>query len=226
MIAHVLEAQGLTTLTIGTVRPHIEKVKPPRGLVCEFPLGRPLGKPNDVDFQHAVLSALFGLLDADGPVLQDYPETVSDTDAETLVCALPPRMDADIHPAVDEAQAIKNAYDRAIEKYGNRIGANREISAEQVPEAISKFVELEQGANWKEVEMPGNMMRVAQDIRGYYQTAALELAEHSPGAWAGEDWYYNQTEAGRLMLRTRTALKDGGAPQPVWFYLSPGDRPV
>ena len=54
--------------------------------------------------------------------------------------------------------------------------------------------------------------------------AALALAEHSPGAWAGENWFYEQTETGKLMLNARRVLKDAGAPHPVWFYLSPGDR--
>jgi len=71
---------------------------------------------------------------------------------------------------------------------------------------------------------PGQSHARGQDIRGYYQTAALALAEHTPGAWAGERWFYDATETGRLMLAVRTTLKEAGAPQPLWFYLSPGDR--
>jgi hypothetical protein len=43
-------------------------------------------------------------------------------------------------------------------------------------------------------------------------TAAFVLAEHSPGAWAGEDWFYNQTKTGKLILRMRTVLKQTVAP--------------
>jgi hypothetical protein len=215
----------LTTLTIGTVPAHIEKTRPPRGLVCHFPLGRPLGKPDDDQFQHEVLRALFDMLEAkSGPVLREFPETISDIDAEPLVCTLPPRLDPDVHPAVDEARGIRAAYDRAIEKHGNRIGTGRQIEADDVPGAIQAFVRIAEGEAWDEAGIPGVPMRVAQDIRGYYQTAALELAEHSPGAWAGEDWFYNKTETGKLMLQVRTTLKEAGAPQPLWFYLSPGDR--
>lgn len=206
---------------------HIENTKPPRGLICHFPLGRPLGKPNDAEFQHRVLQALFELLEeSQGPVLKTFPETISDVDAEQLVCTLPPRLDPDEHPAVDEAKGIRSAYNRAIEKHGNRIGSSRQISADDVPDAIQAFARIEQGEAWDKAGIPGVPMRVAQDIRGYYQTAALELAEHTPGAWAGENWFYNETETGKLMLRTRTKLKDAGAPQPLWFYLSPGDRAV
>ena len=140
------------------------------------------------------------------------------------MCTLPPRLDPDEHPAVDEARALKNAYERAVAKHGNRVGVGREIDTEQIPAAVEAFVKVADGTPMEEAGIPGVPMRVAQDIRGYYQTAALELAEHSPGAWAGEDWFYNDTETGRLMLNARRVLKDSGAPHPVWFYLSPGDR--
>ena len=221
-----MEAHGLATLTIGSVAEHLTKVAPPRGLQCHFPLGRPLGKPNDPQFQHEVLKALFSLLDAPGPRLDTFPETIDATASEALVCTLPPRMNEGLHPAVDEAQAIRAAYDRAVNKHGNRIGAAREISADQVPAAIGAFVKIADGTAWQEAGIPGNPMRVAQDIRGYYQTAATELAIGSYGAWAGETWFYEQTETGRLILEVRRLLKAAGAPHGLWFYLSPGDQPA
>ena len=221
----MLEAQGLATLTIGTVPEHIQNTKPPRGLICHFPLGRPLGVPNDAAFQHRVLATLFEQLKADrGPVLDTFDTVLDAVADEQLVCSLPPRMDPDEHPAVDEARALKSAYDRAVSKHGNRVGVCREVEAADIPDAVEAFARVAQGAPIDAAGIPGVPMRVAQDIRGYYQTAALELAEHSPGAWAGENWFYEQTETGKLMLNARRVLKDAGAPHPVWFYLSPGDR--
>jgi len=139
---------------------------------------------------------------------------------------MPPRANVNEHAAVDEARALKPAYERSIRSDGNRIGASREITNEQVPEAIAAFVRIAEGHPWKEAGIPGNPSRVALDIRGYYLTAALELADHTPGAWAGEDWFYNATETGALMKAARTALKASGAPQPLWFYLAPLDIPA
>ncbi len=165
------------------------------------------------------------MLDAQsGPVLETFETRLDDIAEEQLVCTLPPRLDPDEHPAVDEARALKNAYERAVAKHGNRVGVSRELEAADIPEAVQAFVRIEQGTAMDEAGIPGVPMRVAQDIRGYYQTAALELAEHSPGAWAGEDWFYNDTETGRLMLSVRRVLKDAGAPHAAWFFLSPGDR--
>ena len=174
-----------------------------------------------------MIRALFALLgQKSGPVLAEYPHSIDDVDGEPLVCALPPRMNSEDHPAVDEAKSIRSAYDRAINAFGNRIGSAREIGPDQVADAIVAFAKIADGTDWQKANLPGNPMRVAQDVRGYYQTAALVLAEHSPGAWAGENWFYNQTETGKLMLNVRTVLKESGAPRPLWFYLSPGDRPV
>ena len=60
-LAHVLEAAGLSTVVLSPIRAVAEKVQPPRALQCEFPLGLPLGKPRDPEFQHQVLEAAFAL---------------------------------------------------------------------------------------------------------------------------------------------------------------------
>src|ERR687897_828280 len=93
-LAHVIEAAGLATVALSLVRPQIERSRPPRALHCEFPLGRPLGRPRDPAFQRRVLDAAFALLDAPAvPVLEDFPETIADEADEPLACPLPPRYD-------------------------------------------------------------------------------------------------------------------------------------
>ncbi len=63
------------TTGISLVRENVVSMQPPRSLWVTFPLGRPLGVPNDAAFQHRVIAAGLALLEQDhGPVLQDYPE--------------------------------------------------------------------------------------------------------------------------------------------------------
>jgi hypothetical protein len=62
---------------------------------------------------------------------------------------------------------------------------------------------------------------VAQDIRGYYEEAAMELADHTPAAHATEAWFYQNTVTGRLMLDVIRDMKHGGAPPPDWSFLVP-----
>ena len=63
VLAHVLERAGLATVGISIVRRQAENARPPRILHCEFPLGRPLGRPNDPTFQRDVLTRAFDLLE-------------------------------------------------------------------------------------------------------------------------------------------------------------------
>ena len=41
---------------------------------------------------------------------------------------------------------------------------------------------------------------------------------------AMEDWFYDQTEAGRTILAARAAIRDSGAKFPIWFYMVAGHR--
>ena len=141
-----------------------------------------------------------------------------------LACTLPLRHDPDAHPAVDEARGLRPAYDRAVARLGNRSGTGRVVDADHVPAAVEALVRVAQGTPWKEAGIPGVPARVAQDVRGYYETAALGLAEHVPSAWAGTRWFFDRTETGKVLLAARAAMRDAGVKQPIWFYMTPGDR--
>jgi hypothetical protein len=223
-LAHVFEAAGIATVALGSIRKQIESTAPPRGLWCDFPLGRPLGKPGDPDFQHRVLAAAFALLDASEPIVTEFDESITDDGTEMLACPLPPRHDPDVHPAIDEARGLRAAYDRGVEMSNARIAAGRVVAADDIPAAIEAFIRIADGTPWKEAGIPGLPMRVSQDIRGYYETAALAMVDHAPAAWAGARWFLDETETGKVMMAARSAMEDEGAPQPMWFYLTPGDR--
>ncbi len=222
-LAHVFEAAGLATVALGSIRQHVTGTAPPRGLVCDFPLGRPLGKPNDLAFQHRVLAHALAMLKRTGPGVEDFAESVTDQATEVLTCPLPPRHDPDAHPAVDEARGLRPAYERALAQYGNRVGAGRVISADAVPSALEAFIRVSQGTPWKEAGIPGVPARVAQDIRGYYETAALALVDHTPAAWAGLRWFRDATQAGKIIRAAQQAMKDAGVPRERWFFLLPLD---
>ena len=120
--AHVFEEAGLATIVLTPMRDVAARMKVPRALYTKFPVGLSLGKPRDKDFQNEVWRAAFSLLDESmGPVIREFPIEVSSNGHTPLVCAIPPRHDSGIHPAVDEAQALKFAYDRALKKKQSNI---------------------------------------------------------------------------------------------------------
>ena len=224
-LAHVFEAAGIATITLASTRSVAERIAPPRALFCDFPLGRPLGKPADPDFQHDVLARAFALLDEpSGPVLVDHPESIT-SDEVPLTCSLPPRFDPDLPPAVDEANGIRKAFDRSLAKRGVT-SVGRSVDADGVPEALAVFDAIAKGAPWKEAGIPGgNTTAICHDIRTYYEEAALELVDGPPpGGRAAEAWFFDQTEAGKTILAARAVIKEQGAPHPVWFYMTPGHR--
>ncbi|MCP4755380.1 MAG: hypothetical protein GY866_31335 [Proteobacteria bacterium] len=223
-LAHVFEAAGLVTLTLGSIRKQIESTAPPRGLFCDFPLGRPLGKPNEPEFQHRVLAHAFSLLQATEPVLEEFPEVIKEDTGEVLACPLPPRDNEGLHPALNEVRGLRAAYDRALKQFGDRVGAGRTVSANEIEKALSAFVRVAEGTSWGEAELPGMPPRVAQDIRAFYELAALGLSDHVPSAWSGAQWFYDCTEGGKVILAAKAAMKEAGEPPPAWMYLTPIDK--
>jgi hypothetical protein len=222
-LAHVFEAAGLATVAFGSIRSHIAGVAPPRGLFCDFPLGRPLGRPGDPAFQHRVLDRALDLVEtATEPTLAEFPEAIVDDEVTVLACPLPARFDPAAHPAVDEARALRPAFDRAVARFGNRAGTGRAVATDDIPAAVEAFARIADGTPWKQAGVPGVPARVAQDIRGYYETAALGLADHTPGAWEATRWFLEATHAGRTIRQAQQRIRDAGERRELWFFLTPG----
>lgn len=220
-LAHVLEANGLATVALGSVKGQLESTAPPRGLFCDFPLGRPLGKPGDAEFQHRVLAHAFSMLERTEPGIEAFPEVISD-ESDVLSCPMPPQAESDEHPAVVEARALRPAYNRTIARHGDRMGAFRLMGPDEVPAAIGTFAAIADGAPWKEAGIPGIPARVVQDIRGYYEAAAVSLADHTPSAFEATRWFQHETEAGRAILGAKKEMEAQGAKPGLWQYLTTG----
>jgi hypothetical protein len=217
-LAHVLEEAGLATISLGIIEDQLRTTAPPRGLFVDFPLGRPLGRPADAAFQQRVLDHAFSLLNASAPVIESFTETIPD-DGQVLACSLPPVDDAHSHPAVAEARGLRAAYNRTVARTDGRIGAHRVVPADDVPAAIESFVRVAEGTPWKEAGIPGIPARVAQDIRGYYEAAAMALSDHTPAAFEATRWFLRETEAGRAILSARERMKADGVKEPIWRFL-------
>jgi hypothetical protein len=192
-----------------------ERMPIPRGLYCEFPLGRPLGRPRDPEFQHDVLRCAFALLDATEPTLARYPETIVDEVDVPLACPMPARHDPSLPAAVDEMRGLRNAFDRAAG------GIRAAVEPDLVEAALFAFSRVAEGTPWDEAEIPDNPVTAGLAIRGYYEQAAAGLSEHVPAARSAETWFAQETAAGKMLHRAQRAMKDAGAPQPFWFYVLP-----
>lgn len=218
-LAHILEAAGLATVALLPSPDIVERMRPPRALVADFPLGRPLGRPGDPAFQRQVLVRAFALLErTDGPVHDVFPEVIEDDAASPLACPLPPRHDPDLPPAVDEARGLRAAFARAA---ASGASAADPATAE---EALWGFDRVAKGVPWQEAGLPRDVLAGSRAVLGYYQQAALGLLDHVPAARSAETWFVHHTEAGRTMRAAREQLQAQEAPLAIWFYLLPATQ--
>jgi hypothetical protein len=225
-LAHVLEAAGIATVGVSLVRAQAERARAPRMLHCEFPLGRPLGRPDDPAFQHRVIAAAFDLLPRrDVPVLAEFPERIDDEADAPLACTIPPRHDDSLHPAIDEVLALRPAYERSRARTRTtNVDGGR--GADHIAELVAVFVRIADGAPAADAGIePRTLGRAALDVRAYYEEAALALTDHVPAARQAESWFYRSTHAGATLRRAQAALRAAGASPREWFALVPTGQP-
>ena len=63
LIQRVIEQAGIPTIGISIVRNYSEKVRPPRTVALRWPFGHPLGEPDNIPQQRAVLLEAFRALE-------------------------------------------------------------------------------------------------------------------------------------------------------------------
>lgn len=74
LIQSIIEKAGIPTASITLLRKITERVAPPRALFVDFPLGYPLGIPNNPALQTEIVLATLGLLAEGVPpaIIRDF----------------------------------------------------------------------------------------------------------------------------------------------------------
>lgn len=76
LVQAAIEREGIATVSISLLREVAVQLKPPRALFVPFPMGFPLGEPNNAKLQHQVIDAALQLLERnDVPVLESFATT-------------------------------------------------------------------------------------------------------------------------------------------------------
>jgi len=198
-------------------------MKPPRAIHCEFPLGRPLGKPCDAAYQRRVLDAAFGLLGAErGPVLEDFGEEIEDAAERPLDVEVPAYDAGADGSAVAETGALRAGYDRHLRTYG-RTNVGRVADADGMADVVRSFEAVAAGTDWKDVGFPrGNVLEASKDLMSYFEEAAVGLYGDVPEARQAESWFFRKTETGKLLRRAQDTMREGEVP--FWFYVTPATQ--
>lgn len=127
-----------------------------------------------------------------------------------------------MHPAVDEALGLRPAYERQLTASGGRTAVGREATADTISEVISRLVPLVEGASLADAGFDTeSVIAATQDVRAYYEEAALALSDHVPAARSIETWFYTETETGRLIRAIGAALTEAGDDPMAANYVLP-----
>ncbi len=215
VLAHYFESEGLATVLVGFVREHIETIGPPRALWVDFPMGRPLGKPDDPAYQKKVIRAAFELFDRpSGPVLEDFPEVIPVKNGR-LGYALPPgRVLAaddlgDVGELLAEVEAeiaaLRSAWEAAVAARGRTTVGASGFSLPDLAPHIAAFVRGDKPKGPIAGLSPVPALKlVVDDLVAYYTEARTHRDSIDDIELTGQ-WFWDKTKAGQLILSLEAA---------------------
>ena len=205
-LGHFLERQGIQTASISLVREHTETIRPPRALWVTFELGRPLGIPDDADFQRRVLRATVELLTrTDGPLIADYPEDVAET-ADFTGWACPINLaPTSVDTLAAEIDRLATWHDQAVARTGRTtIG----VSGLDMPAAGAMLSSALDG----DLPPAQALKEAVDDLRAYYLEAASAFPD--PGSpKMRQAWLWDETRFGKALLDLQPKLAASDDPQ-------------
>ena len=200
-LAHFFEDEGLATTGISLVREHTEGMRPPRFLWTPFELGRPLGAPNEPDFQRRVVVAALRLLDAaQGPVLEDFPDDAPDRGVGEMARLAVEDPGADLAVRLqDEITQLGPLYDAAKAKRNRTTFGVSGLEPAEAGRFLSQFLDHDLPASYRDGLPLGEALKLAsEDLKVYYLEAASAQAGHGSSR-ALNHWLWRQTAAGELL---------------------------
>jgi hypothetical protein len=225
-LSHYLEQEGISTAGISLIRPHTEKIRPPRALWVPFELGRPLGVPGDGAFQTQVLRALLGTLDAtSGPVLRDYLEDAPGSSASDESNGWSCPVSFDRPPAEEtlgvliyrEIQQLRPWYDLAFERRGRTTFGEAGLTIERVADFLLAWATGSRPESPHARLSPPQLLKLgAEELKVFY----LEAVAAQPGAISGRraaDWFWSETAAARLLVALRDVCIKAEEPDIRWM---------
>lgn len=210
MLAHYFESEGFATVLVGFVREHIEAIKPARALWLDFPMGRPFGKPNEPEYQKAVIRAAFKLFNAtSGPVLEDFADVIPVRDGR-MGYALPVKLvvssaevgdvDALLAEVQAEVEGLSGAYEMAVAARGRTTVGASELAVEELAPYIASFVKGDKPISPRKGVTPIPLLKlVVEDLNAYYTETRTHRDAIDDIELLGK-WFWEESKAGLLIL--------------------------
>ncbi len=212
---------------------------PSRSLWVPFELGRPLGAPNEPEFQTDVLRALLGLFEREsGPLTEDYPHEspVTAESDQAWACALPlPPLPEASTPAealkqslLQEVGSLAPWYEESMRRMQRSTFGLSGLTADDMPIIVTYLANMAAGEpsdppNGLSHPLPGAIRYMAEDVKAYYMEAAAEQPGGAPpGGGRMWTWFYHETRMGQVMYDLKDRL---GADYAARTKANGGERP-
>lgn len=210
-LGHILEDEGLATVSISLVRMHTEKVEPPRALWVPFELGRPLGIPRDSTLQRRVLERALSLLEIDeGPVvLVDFQHEGEGTEpdknwsppfrTEQRACLGTASALALLR---DEIALLEPEFEKARQRRQRTTFGLARLSVDDCAAHIASFVDGPHEQSPRPDLSAAMALRFAvDDLKTFYMEAAARNGQ--PSSQQIGEWFWRQTSAGAVLVDLR-----------------------
>ena len=191
-------------------------MKPPRALWVSFELGRPLGIPDDPEFQTRVLLSALKLLEApEGPILEDFPEDADAVEGEDTVWACPVNLTQKTPDSTDteslcqalkeEFLALRPWYDQSLKNRGRTTMGVSGIEMDELCNFICAFLKEAPPANPSEDLALGFVLNLAvDDLKAFYfEAVAAQPGDSIPGSEALSDWFWGDTIAAKVLFAVK-----------------------
>lgn len=219
-ISQFIEEAGVPTTGVSLLRPHTEKMKPPRALWVSFEFGRPMGPPDNASLQRKVLLAALNLLEAPGgPLLEDFPDGDPESSAEEVKLVFPDdflRLAAETRESPDPGEALRREmaamrpwYDMAVDRRKRTTLGLSCLGPEALADFIYSFIKEEQPQNpRKDLPIIYSLKFAVEDLKAYYTEAiTIHPGQARASSQLLQDWFWDQTAAGRVVLELKKALQ-------------------
>jgi hypothetical protein len=225
------------------IREHTEKILPSRSLWVPFELGRPLGAPNDPEFQLDVLRSLLNLFtEESGPVIRDYPHDspVASTADQAWSCVIPlPPLEQELTPAAALKQSLQLEvgsltpwYSESLSRSGRTTFGLSGLDATSMPEVAGYLADLASGEKTEypdgfDTSLPNAVRYLFDDVKAFYMEAASEQpGSPPPGGDRMWEWFFYETRMGQVFydVRDRT-MADHNAKIEANRGIPPGPPP-
>ena len=188
-------------------------MRPPRALWVTFPLGRPLGNPNDAEFQRDVLEHALGLLEQrEGPVLADYPHDAGTGEEAMALPACPvdfstrPDNLSDLEQLLQHFQAEFNAMHtwHTIAKHqSNRTTTGISgLTPDSITRLFNDFIRGEE-TGLDLPQLADHLRLAAEDLKAFYFEALSAQPDQPTDARTLSDWFWGTTYGAAVINEVR-----------------------